>query len=118
MIAYKTNIVGHGHSHIKGSQKDQPIPACFEGAEVEKNELGFLGISDFIFRQSGWIPKHVLERERTICGSEHVFLALFTPGFNMQSGFVFDKGDTLLFTPDVYMRLLSTFGKSVCEFEF
>ncbi len=77
LITNKTNVIRHRHSNIECSQKDQPIPACLEGAEVEKNELGLLGISNFIFRKSWWITKNILEREHNSSEVTGSVLTLF-----------------------------------------
>ena len=59
-IADETHVVGHRHGHVEGGQQDQPIPARLEGAEVQEDEFGFLGIGDLVLGQRRGVPEHVL----------------------------------------------------------
>ena len=59
-VADKTHVVGHRHGHVEGGQQDQPVPARLEGAEVQEDEFGFLGVGDLVLGQRRGVPEHVL----------------------------------------------------------
>lgn len=60
LIANETHVVRYCHSNIKCCQQNEPVPASFESAEMQQNELGFFCIRNLILWKCWFIYKHVL----------------------------------------------------------
>lgn len=60
LVANEAHIVRNCHGNIKRRQQNEPVPASFESAEMQQDELGFLCIRNLILWKCRFIYKHIL----------------------------------------------------------
>lgn len=60
LITNEAHIVRNCHGNIKRCQQNEPVPASFESAEMQQDELGFLCIRNLILWKCRFIYKYIL----------------------------------------------------------
>lgn len=60
IITNKAHVVRYSHGNIKRCQQNQPVPASFKSAKMQKYEFGLLCIRNFVLRKCGFVYENVL----------------------------------------------------------